>query len=96
MTAFPQVYADFQNLDDANRLRLTCAGTQDDLKRNGLTLHDGLMLTFYTDDADDEGRPDELRIEGVVQYDEEAKCWVAEIDWANLRHASEETQTAAS
>ncbi len=24
--AHPRVYADFQNLDDENRLRLTCAG----------------------------------------------------------------------
>ena len=89
MTA-PRVYADFQNLDDSHRLRLTCAGTLRDLERQGLRLHEGLVLTFYTDDADDQGRPDELRADGVVHYDEEGRNWVATIDWSALRHASDE------
>jgi hypothetical protein len=87
---FPKVYADFQNLDDENRLRLTCAGTADDLRRQGISLHDGLILTFCTDDADDPGNPDELRVEGRVHYDPEHQCWVAVVDWSALRHASEE------
>ena len=85
-----RIYADFQNLDDCNRLRLTCAGTLQDLERQGIQLQDGLILTFYTDDADDEGRPDELRVEGIVHYDKEGHCWVATIDWNALGHASEE------
>ncbi len=85
----PRVYADFQNLDDSNRLRLTCAGTQADLKRQGIELREGLVLDLYTDDADDEGRPDELQAEGVVQYNGDERCWVAAIDWSALRHASE-------
>jgi hypothetical protein len=89
MTA-PKVYADFQNLDDANRLRLTCAGTLRDLESQGIRLEEGLVLTLYTDDAADRGRPDELRVEGVVRYDEEQRCWVAVIDWGELRHASDE------
>ena len=86
----PRVYADFQNLDEANRLRLTCTGTLQDLAQHGLRLHDGLVLTFYSDDADDQGQPDELRVEGVVHYDPAEQCWVATIDWAAIRHASEE------
>jgi hypothetical protein len=86
----PRVYADFQNLDDLHRLRLTCAGTLQDLQRQGIQLHEGLALTFYTDDEDDQGRPDELRTEGVAHYDAEGQCWVATIDWAALRHASDE------
>jgi len=85
-----RVYADFQNLDDTNRLRLTCAGTFQDLERQGIQLREGLILTFYSDDADDRGLPDELRVEGVVQYDADGQCWVATIDWAAIRHASEE------
>jgi hypothetical protein len=88
--ASPKVYADFQNLDDANRLRLTCAGTLHDLARQGIQLQEGLVLTFYSDDADDQGQPDELRAEGVVHYDTDGQCWVATIDWAAIRHASEE------
>jgi len=86
----PRIYADFQNLDDFNRLKLTCAGTVNDLARYGIQLRDGLVLTFCTDDADDQGQPDELRVEGVVRYNAEEKCWVAAVDWSALRHASEE------
>lgn len=86
----PRIYADFQNLGDNNRLRLTCVGTTQDLRRHGLGLQEGQVLTFYTDDADEQGRPDELRVEGVVHYDGAEQCWVAAVDWRGLRHASEE------
>ena len=89
----PRIYADFQNIDDANRLRLTCAGTRQDLAHHGIQLHEGLVLTFYSDDADEQGQPDELRVEGVVHYDLDEHCWVATIDWAAIRHASEENVT---
>ena len=58
-----KVYADFQNLDDLNRLRLTCAGTRADLERLKIDLHDGLVLTFYTDDEDDGGRRDDMVVD---------------------------------
>ncbi len=86
----PRVYADFQNLDDENRLRLTCAGTRRDLERQGIELREGMVLTLYTDDANDEGQPDELLAEGIVQYNDVEKCWVAAIDWHAIRHGSEE------
>ncbi len=86
--ATPLVYADFQNLDDENRLRLTCAGTRQDLERQGIELREGLRLTLYTDDANDEGHPDKLLADGVVQYNEAEKCWVATIDWSAIRHES--------
>jgi len=91
-----RVYADFHNIDDTNRLRLTCAGTLADLTRQGLQLQAGLILTFYSDDADDQGQPDELRVEGVVHYDPDHQCWVAVIDWAAIRHASEEATPSLS
>jgi hypothetical protein len=86
----PRIYADFQKLDDDNRLKLTCRGTLEDLQRQGVELSEGLNLTFYTDDGDDQGRPDELRVDGVVQFNEAERCWVAAVDWDRLRHASEE------
>ncbi|TMQ30267.1 MAG: hypothetical protein E6K70_24475 [Planctomycetota bacterium] len=87
--ATPRVYADFQNLDDENRLRLTCAGTRQDLERQGIELREGMVLTFYSDDADDEGEPDELLAQGVLHCDGAQQCWVAAIDWDALHHASE-------
>lgn len=86
----PLVYADLQNLDGSNRPRLTCAGTLDDLARQHIQLQQGLRLTLYMDDADDEGRPDNLLVEGTVQFNSEEDCWVAALDWSALRHASDE------
>jgi len=90
-----RIYADFQNLDDFNRLRLTSVGTIQDLARQGIELREGLVLTFCTDDADDEGQSDELRSEGIVHFNEDEKCWVAAIDWSALRHASDEQHREA-
>jgi hypothetical protein len=84
-----KVYADFQNLDDCNRLRLTCAGTRDDLERLKIELKDGLTLTFYTDDEDDDGRPAEMLVDGVIRYNAAERCWVADVDWRAVRHASD-------
>ena len=86
----PKIYADFHNLDDSNRLRLTCAGTKEDLERQGIELREGLVLTFYMDEADDRGDPDELRTEGVVHYDESESTWVASVDWSAVCRASDE------
>jgi len=88
LMATPLVYADFQDRDDDNRLRLTCAGTRRELERQRIELREGLPLTLYTDDATDEGQPDKLLADGIVQYNEAEKCWVAGIDWKALRHES--------
>jgi hypothetical protein len=89
------VYADFNNLDDENRLRLDCVGTLEDLARQGIELREGQVLTFYMDDADDEGRPDELLAEGVLHYCKDDRSWVAAVDWSALHHASDEKNRKA-
>src|SRR3972149_6200942 len=88
--SLPKIYADFQNVDDYGRLKLTCLGTRQDLQRQGIVLHEGLTLTLYTADADDRGQSDELRAEGVVHYSKDEQCWVAPLNWAELRQASGE------
>src|SRR5947209_832835 len=93
--SIPMVYADFHNLDDSNRLRLTCAGTREDLARQGIDLREGMVLTFYMDDADDEGRPDDLLAEGVIHLDGRGD-WVASIDWSAVRHASVDKMQCAN
>jgi len=86
----PRIYVDLHNLDDDNRVRLTCAGTLKDLEQEGIALHEGLPLSFYTDDADDQGHPDPLYVDGVVEFDATARSWVARMDWPRLRHASQD------
>ena len=64
-----------------------------DLAHHGIQLREGVVLTFYSDDADEHGQPDELRVEGVVHYATDEQCWVATINWTAIRHASEEGVT---
>jgi hypothetical protein len=90
----PKVYADFHNADPQGRLRLNCVGTLEDLAQQQVQLHPGLMLTLYADDADSEGRLDELLVDGVVVYSDDEHCWVAAIDWDAIRHASDVAKTA--
>src|SRR3974390_2322157 len=78
----PLVYADFNKLDDVNSLVLTCVGSQEDL--SGLCA--GTEVTFYTDDADDLGNPNNLLVEGVLEYDESGDYWVGRVNWDTLRH----------
>ena len=67
-----KVFADFHNADVKGRLRLNCAGTVADLKRQGIALQNGQSLIIYSE---------ELEVEGVVHYSEEEKLWTAVIDW---------------
>jgi hypothetical protein len=85
----PKVYADFHNADSQGRLRMNCVGTTEDLARQHVQLHEGMLLTLYSDDLDDKGQPDELLVEGTASFSEDEHCWVAAIDWSAIRHASE-------
>lgn len=82
----PRIYADFQNLDDDNRPRLTCEGTRHNLEIQGVSLREGMPLLLSTDDEDDDGRPNDLLVEGVATFDRDSECWVASVDWATLRY----------
>ena len=62
------VYADFQNLDDENRLRLTCAGTRRDIEQQGIELREGMVFTLYTDDATDDGQPSAILARGIIHF----------------------------
>lgn len=84
----PKVYADFQNADSLGRLRLNCIGTLEDLARQQVQLREGLVLTVYSDDVNPYREVDELTVEGVVAFSEAENCWVADIEWTAIRHAS--------
>lgn len=68
----PKVFADFHNADAKGRVRLNCAGTVADIKRQKIVLQDGQSLIIYSE---------ELEIEGVVHYSDEENLWTAVIDW---------------
>jgi hypothetical protein len=64
-------------------------GTAQDVMLNDIKLEEGLRLGFYCEDADDEGRPDDLLFEGSVHFDSEKNQWYAIIDENSYRHASD-------
>jgi hypothetical protein len=84
-----KVYVDSHNADSQGRIRLNCAGTVEDLSERQIELHEGLVLTLYSDDLDEKGELDELLADGVVSFSEEDHCWVAAIDWTAIHHASD-------
>jgi hypothetical protein len=87
-----KIYADFQKADDEGRLILTCLGTLKDLNRYGVQLSEGLRLTFYSDDADENGNSDDLIVEGITHYDKASEQWTAIIDWNAIKHTSDFTK----
>lgn len=90
-----RVFADFQNADAQGRLRLNCIGTLEDLSQQKIELRDGLCLTLYADDLNDQGQCGELQVDGVVSFSKAEHCWVATIDWSAIRHRSDsKLQTA--
>jgi hypothetical protein len=42
--------------------------SQRTIERQGIELREGTTLTLYSDDANDEGQPDELLADAVVHY----------------------------
>jgi hypothetical protein len=89
----PRVFADFHNADAAGRLRLNCAGTMEDLARQGIWLEEGLQIIVYSE---------ELEAEGEVHFSNDESVWVASIDWhaihdveSVVRGGAEETPIVA-
>jgi hypothetical protein len=71
-----RVFVDFHNADEQGRLRLNCIGMIEDLARQQAELENGQQLTLYSED---------LEVDGVVQFSEDEKVWVATIDWNQIR-----------
>jgi len=65
-------------------------GTKEDLEQTGIRLVDGLRIKFYSDDAADDGTPDDLFFEGTVHFDAERQAWYALLDEDSFRHRSDE------
>ena len=82
-----RVFADFNNADEQDCLRLNCLGTIDDLASQNIELKDGQSLTFYSED---------LEVDGIVKYSEEENIWVAIIDWNNIKEKADTCITTTS
>jgi hypothetical protein len=75
-----RIFVDFHNADEQGRLRLNCIGTIEDLARQKTELENDQTVVLYGED---------LEVDGVVQFSEEEKVWVAVIDWDQIREVEE-------
>ena len=82
-----RVFADFNNADEQDCLRLNCLGTIDDLASQNIELKDGQSLTFYSED---------LEVDGILKYSPEENIWVAVIDWNNIKEKADTCITTTS
>ena len=91
MTQLPRIFADFNDLlSSPRRVWLDTVGAREDLNRQGLELHEGLIVMLYDSDLDVLGNRDDLLVEGVVSRDRATGRWIATIDPNAIRHESNE------
>jgi hypothetical protein len=64
-------------------------GTKDDIAKTGTILREGMRLSFWNDDSNDEGQPDPLYFDGIVHFDSEAGEWYVVIDDESYHHESD-------
>lgn len=86
----PIIYIDFHGECERGKFVLDTLGTKKDLERYGITLSEGLRLTFWSDDTDDQGNFDPLIVEGTVEFNSKINEWVARIDDTKIRHDSQQ------
>ena len=85
----PRIYADFNKLDKDRNAILVCFGTKKDLDEQNLKLVQGLEVTLYqTDDLDEEGNPDCLEVDAVIEYDCINNFWIGVFEWEELDYRS--------
>jgi hypothetical protein len=60
-------------------------GSFDDLQRLGITPEEGMRLTFYEIDSDEENRPIYLCAEGTLQFGKETSTWYVSIEQDTFR-----------
>ena len=84
------IYADLNKYGSGGVI-LTTIGTRRDLEKYGIALQENLALTFYMDDVDENGKPDNLIFSGIVHFDEANQQWVAKIDWDQIKNESKLT-----
>ena len=77
MEGLNKIFADFNNTDSKRRIRLITRGTLEDLERETIKLESGLKILLDDNDG--------LTALGIVQFSEDEKIWVAEINWDKLK-----------
>ena len=85
----PVIYADFNGLQSSRHRKLSAIqldtyGSLRDLTNQHVKLIEGMAIIVYADSAEGE----DLEADGIVYYDPEGRCWMAEIDKDHIRYVS--------
>jgi hypothetical protein len=91
----PRMYVDFNEMPAATEVLLSKSDSKVD--SSGKTIHfvDGMPVSVYMDDEDENGKPDNLIAEGIARRNHHggwtaAARWLLVIDERGIRHESEE------
>ena len=91
-----RIYVDFNEMVDDNTVLLSKEDTDMDSQGNIVTFYEGMPVSIYSDDLDDEGEEDNLIAEGIaIQLDlskypgwQHVK-WCCRIDVSSIMHESD-------
>ena len=81
------VWVDFMRTDWDGRVRLDLPGTFRALERSNISLVEGMRILLYTEDANSQGKLDDLVAIGTLRFDPEESRWAA-LEIRDLCHVS--------
>lgn len=76
----PVFYVDFNEMVDADTVLLSAEDTKVDVSGVIAQLHEGMLVSVYMNDEDENGNIDNLVAEGIVVRNTEAG-WSAHVKW---------------
>jgi hypothetical protein len=91
----PRLYIDFNEMLESDLYLLSKADIKIDSSGNAITLHEGMRVHVYMDDADASGQPDNVIADGTVERNSMGG-WAAQVKWCcridahGFRHESDE------
>jgi len=74
-------YVDFNEMIDANTVLLSAGDCKIDSRGVTVQLQEGMLVTVYMDDLNENGSADNLVANGVVTKNTDAACWAAHVKW---------------
>ena len=76
--ALPRIYFDTNDGWEKDTYSLDLAGSLEDIRCLGDSLHIGMRVLLYM--------TDELEVEATLEYDNEHKIWLGRADWSTIRY----------
>ena len=81
----PHVYWDFQGTDALSRAQLWGGWAEQSIARQNLVLSEGMQLTLFEIDPDEQGSMEVMLIDAIATFDNEVKRWVSITDKSTFR-----------